>query len=53
MHTVLFQLNTRCTIHELAQTLGRPATLDDLTDETLDEWKAKLECEGKGQESSQ
>ncbi|MSR58921.1 MAG: alpha-amylase [Planctomycetaceae bacterium] len=32
----LYQINTRVVLNELAQTLGRPATLDDLTDAMLD-----------------
>jgi hypothetical protein len=32
----LFQVNTRVRLSELARTLGRPATLDDITDAELD-----------------
>src|SRR5512139_272835 len=32
----LFQVNTRVRLSELAQALGRPATLDDVTDAELD-----------------
>ena len=34
----LFQVNTRVTLSERASELGRPATLDDIRDRTLDEW---------------
>jgi glycosidase len=32
----LYQINTRVWLHELGHLLGRPATLDDVTDATLD-----------------
>jgi len=34
----LFQVNTRVTLSERAAELGRPATLDDIPDQTLDKW---------------
>ena len=34
----LFQVNTRVTLSERAAELGRPATLDDIPDGTLDDW---------------
>ena len=33
----LYQINTRCWLGELGQRLGRPATLDDVPDDTLDQ----------------
>ncbi len=36
LHPSLFQINTRVTLQELGRKLGRPATLDDIPDETLD-----------------
>jgi hypothetical protein len=35
-HPALYQINTRVWLHELGQTLGRPATLEDVDDVTLD-----------------
>ncbi len=35
-YPALFQINTRVRLSELAIALGRPATLDDITDEELD-----------------
>lgn len=32
----IYQINTRVWLHELGQALGRPATLDDVADATLD-----------------
>ena len=37
-YSLLFQLNTRAYLSERAAELGRPATLNDLTDQALDEW---------------
>jgi hypothetical protein len=36
----LYQVNTRVWLTELSQTLGRPATLDDVPDAELDRWVA-------------
>ena len=36
-HPSLYQVNTRVVLNEIGRTLARPATLDDLPDETLDE----------------
>ncbi len=36
----LFQVNTRAYLSERAVELGRPATLDDVPDQTLDHWAA-------------
>jgi hypothetical protein len=35
-HPLLFQLNTRVMLRDLAKTLGRPTVLDDIPDHTLD-----------------
>jgi len=35
-HTALLQINTRARLYEHAKVLGRPATLDDITDAELD-----------------
>jgi glycosidase len=35
-HASLYQMNTRVRLHELGLALGRPATLDDITDASLD-----------------
>jgi len=40
-HPTLYQLNTRVLLTERAAALGRPATLDDLTDAMLDDVAAK------------
>lgn len=37
-HPLLYQVSTRYTLQELGQTLGKPATLDDLPDALLDRW---------------
>jgi glycosidase len=37
MNPLLYQLNTRVLLHEKGEELGRPATLDDLSDAFLDE----------------
>ncbi|HUL79260.1 MAG TPA: alpha-amylase family glycosyl hydrolase [Vicinamibacteria bacterium] len=34
----LYQVNTRVYLTELSQTLGRPATLDDVPDEEIERW---------------
>ncbi len=39
-YPLLFQYNTRVRLSELADVLGRPATLDDITDAELDELAA-------------
>jgi glycosidase len=39
-HPALYQLNTRARLHELSVELGRPATLDDLPDASLDRFAA-------------
>jgi hypothetical protein len=39
-HPSLFQVNTRVWLTELAQALGRPATLDDIPDAELDRFAA-------------
>lgn len=39
-HPLLYQLNTRVTVGELARASGKPATLDDLPDATLDQLRA-------------
>jgi len=39
-HPSLYQLNTRARLHELSVELGRPATLDDLPDASLDRFAA-------------
>src|SRR4030095_14726669 len=36
LHPSLYQINTRVWLMELARTLGRPATLDDIPDAELD-----------------
>lgn len=36
LHPSLYQINTPVLMQELATTLGRPATLDDVPDEDLD-----------------
>ena len=36
-HPLLYQINTRIWLNELGQSLGRPATLDDVADDALDE----------------
>ena len=35
-HPALYQINTRVWLHERGEVLGRPATLDDVTDAALD-----------------
>ncbi|MDB5047170.1 MAG: alpha amylase catalytic region [Fibrobacteres bacterium] len=40
-HPTLYQINTRVTLTELSRSLGRPATLDDVSDAYLDEMRAK------------
>ena len=35
-HPLLYQVNTRALLSDRAAVLGRPATLDDITDEDLD-----------------
>jgi glycosidase len=40
-HPLLYQVNTRVVLHERAVALGRAATLDDFTDEFLDDIAAK------------
>ena len=37
-YPVLYQVNTRAWLTDLARQLGRPATLDDIPDASLDEW---------------
>ncbi|HEY5488303.1 MAG TPA: alpha-amylase family glycosyl hydrolase [Candidatus Limnocylindrales bacterium] len=39
-HPTLYELNTRIRLSELARTLGRHATLDDITDQELDAFAA-------------
>ena len=39
-YPALFQMNTRVTLTEIGALLGRPATLDDVPDATLDRWAA-------------
>ena len=39
-HPLLYQVNTRVLMRSLAGELGRPATLDDVPDATLAEWRA-------------
>ena len=39
-YPLLYQLNTRVRLTELARALGRPATLDDIGDAELDRWAA-------------
>lgn len=39
-HHCLFQVNTRVWLTELGRKRGRPATLDDIPDESLDDWAA-------------
>src|SRR5689334_11165398 len=36
LHPLLYQINTRVWLTELSQTLGRPATLDNIPDDELD-----------------
>ena len=36
-HPSLYQINTRVWLTALAQSLGRPATLDDIPDAALDD----------------
>ena len=38
-HPVLYQINTRVWLTDLSELLGRPATLDDISDEQLDRLK--------------
>ncbi len=38
VNPALYQLNTRLRLYDLSQTLGHPATLQDLPDSELDEW---------------
>src|SRR6476619_8542182 len=40
-HPSLYQVNTRVWLTTLAQSLGRPATLDDIPDSALDELAGK------------
>ena len=40
-HPSLYQINTRVWLHELAQSLGRAATFDDLADPVLDDWAGR------------
>ena len=40
-HPSLYQLNTRARLAELADELGRPATLDDIPDASLDRFAAE------------
>ena len=37
-HPLLYQINTRVWLTELAESLGRAATLDDIPDSALDHW---------------
>jgi hypothetical protein len=37
-HPSLYQINTRVWLTELSRTLGRPATLDDISEGELDRW---------------
>ncbi|WP_425619218.1 alpha-amylase family glycosyl hydrolase [Anatilimnocola sp. NA78] len=39
-YPLLYQVNTRVWLTELARQLKRPATLDDIADATLDQWAA-------------
>ncbi len=38
MRSLLYQVNTRCSLKELEPRLRRPATFDDLSDEQLEQW---------------
>jgi hypothetical protein len=40
-HPLLYQVNTRVRVRQLADQLGRPATLDDLPDAELDGWRER------------
>ena len=42
-HPALYQMNTRVALHERGLALGRPATLDDVTDESLDRLAATFD----------
>ncbi len=35
----LYEVNTRCHLHEISKRLGRPALLDDISDAELDGWR--------------
>lgn len=39
-YPLLYQVNTRVWLTELSRSLGRRATLDDIPDATLDEWRS-------------
>ncbi len=39
-HDCLYQINTRVWLNELSRLAGRPMTLDDVPDDTLDGWAA-------------
>ena len=41
LYPSLYQINTRVLLQERGQSLGRPATLDDLPDALLDGWAAR------------
>src|SRR5882762_6842340 len=38
LYPALYQINTRVWLHELGVTLGRPATLEDISDASLDQF---------------
>ena len=40
-YPILFQINTRAWMTDLARSLNRTVTLDDIADSTLDEWQAR------------
>lgn len=40
LYPSLYQINTRILLQELGQLLGRPATLDDVPDATIEQWAA-------------
>jgi glycosidase len=39
-HPLLYEINTRCWVRELAASAGQPASLADVPDDTLDHWQA-------------